>query len=298
MGKAMRLKGDLDDVEALLEIISVLRDVSTNRFYQFSQRKTNYTSFLEAFLDYFGMIGNVDTKCPLVKNDNPNVDLLVIASDLGFMSQLNGRVGSAAFKEYQKYPRINAICLGKRASDKMKGLGMQFEKIFTLNEIPDRYEMALQIREYLVGRMLRGESGKAIVVYLWAKTFSILKPRVVTLLPASELLAGEEEDAEGTVQAREGGSSPVKKEKFILESSIDHLMRGLADIWVHSRLYEMINDLQLVEFAAQSQQLESAIEGLSSEKKALTVSVRKATREELNKAIREVFTQVAMMKRR
>ena len=56
MGKKIRIKGDLDDVDALLEIIQILKDVSTNRFFAFSQQKNEFSKFLELFLMFFDLM--------------------------------------------------------------------------------------------------------------------------------------------------------------------------------------------------------------------------------------------------
>ncbi len=297
MGKVARLKGDLDDVDALLEIISVLKDVSVNRFFVFAQKKANYAQFLGSFMKFFNMMGVIDTNCLLVKNDNPGVDLLIVTSDLSFMAQLNTKVINMAIKEYAKYPKANIILIGRKAADRCKRLGMNLDKVFSFADAPTRYDLALLIREYLIDRVMTGKSGKVALVYCWAKSFSILKPRVITLLPASELVGSEDEDDS---EASGEGNAPAKrkhqKSDFIQESTIDQTMSALADIWIHARLVETISDLQLVEFAATSQQLESAIEGLSGEKKGLVMSVRKASRDELNKAMREVFTSTSITK--
>ena len=128
-----------------------------------------------------------------------------------------------------------------------------------------------------------------------AKSFNILKPRVVTLLPAEELLGGEESNAEETEKL---GRVEQRARKFIQESSIDGIMKVLADIWVSCRLYEILADTQLSEAAAQAQQLESSIEGLSKEKSQLMLSFKKAGREDLNKAMTEVFTASKVIRRR
>lgn len=292
MGKATRVKTDLDDVTALLEIIAVLKDVSTNRFFAFAQKKASYQKFFKIFLKFFELLGNVETTCPLVKNKNQGVDIVAITSEQSFMSQLNGRVSSAVLAEYHKYPGARLICIGRRGAEKCKSLGMEIEQTFLSNAV-NRYELAVQIRDFLIERIMTGKTGRAVIVHLWAKTFSILKPRVITLLPASELSADEEE---GETNNKKPADARSEKKGFIQETNVDAIMMALADIWVHARIYEVINDLQIVEAAAQAQQLESAIEGLGAEKKALTVSFRKAGREELNNAMREVFTSTSMMK--
>ena len=97
-----------------------------------------------------------------------------------------------------------------------------------------------------------------------------------------------------------GGRPCVRGMRIRVTDVLELFAAGLAAEQILKQLPDLEpEDLQAcVEFAAQSQQLESAIEGLSGEKKSLTVSFRKAGREELNKSMREVFTQTSMMKRR
>lgn len=286
-GKTTRIKGDLDDVEAILEIITILKDVSTNKFFSFAKKKENFAKFLEIFLIFFNMLESVKTSCPLVRNDNPATDILIITSESSFMSQLNNRVCNVALKEYQKYPHAQILCVGKRGADKCRQLGMKLEKVYADIEATGRYEIAMSIRDHLIERIMSGAAGRAIAVYIWAKSFNVLKPRIVKLLPAEELLGGgEEEDHYGTGR------------RFITESTIDGIMKVLADIWVSSRLFEMISDSQLAEAAAQAQQLESAMDGLSGEKKGLVMAFRKSQRGDLNKAMREVFTSSSVTRKR
>lgn len=297
MGKVTRIKGDMDDVDALLEILSVIKDVAMNRFFTFAQRKANFQRFFETFLEFFQVMQNVESDCPLLKNDRPEVTILTIASDQAFMSQLNSRVASIAFQLYQKTPNATISCLGKRCAERLKVLGVtDFDRVFTGAEFPDRYSLSLGIRDYIVDRVMSGKAGKVLLVHLWAKTFSIIKPRILTLLPASELVrtSGGELTEEGeAVQEAVGDSG---EDNLIMESDPNKMMKALADIWIHSRLYEIMSDVLIVEAAVQAQQLESALESLGSEKKSLMVSFRKAGREELNKAMREVFTQSSVTK--
>jgi len=286
-GKTTRIKGDLDDVEAILEIITILKDVSTNNFFSFAKKKENFAKFLEIFLVFFNMLESIKTDCPLVRNDNPATDILVITSESSFMSQLNNRVCNVALREYQKYPNAQILCVGRRGADKCKQLGMKLEKVYEDIEATGRYEIAMSIRDHLIERIMSGSAGRALAIYIWAKSFNILKPRIVKLLPAEELLGGgEEEDRYGTGR------------RFITESTIDGIMKVLADVWLSSRLFEMISDSQLAEAAAQAQQLESAMDGLSGEKKGMVMAFKKSQRGDLNKAMREVFTSSSVTRKR
>lgn len=296
-GKVTRLKGDLDDVDALLEIISVIKDVATNRFFTFAQRKANFRKFFEAFLDFFKSVQNIETDCPLLRNNNPKVAIIAIASDQAFMAQGNSRIATIMLDQVEKNPGAKVLVLGRRCAEKMKTLGISnIERVFIAEQYPDRYALSLAIRECLVELVMKGEVGKVILIHLWAKTFSIIKPRILTLLPASELVTSRGDEESGDEASQEEEEPTEANYKTIVESSPEHIMKALADIWIHSRLYELASDILLVESAVQSQQLESAMESLGSEKKGLLVSFRKAGRDELNKSMREVFTQTSFTK--
>ncbi len=293
MGKSTRLKSELEDVGALLEIISVLKDVSTNRFFTFLQQKQNYQKFFETLVHFFELLKTDETSCPLIVNKNPGVDILVITSEQSFMSQLNGKVSSVALEEYTKHPDSRLICIGPRGAEKCRSTGMKVEKVFEPHD-DDRYQLAMQIKSYLIERVLSGQTGKTKIIYLHTKTLGVLKPRVVSLLPAGEIRADGEELHE--VEENKADSQKHKKQHFIHETNVDSIMLSLADIWLTARIFECVNDLRVVESAAMAMQLESAIEGLGSEQKSLLISFRKAGREELNSAMREVFTSTSMMK--
>ena len=297
MGKVTRIRGDMDDVDALLEILSVIKDVATNKFFTFAQRKASFQKFFEAFLELFGVMQHVESDCPLLKNDRPEVTIMTIASDQAFMSQANNRVSSLAIAQLQKNPGATLACLGVRVAERIKTLGVKnIDRIFVPADFPDRYLLALELRTYLVDRVMTGKAGKVILIHLWAKSFSIIKPRILTLLPASELIrtGGGEMSEDG--ESVEDTKGPEDKIKLIVESDPNKMMKALADIWIHSRLFEMLADILLVESATQAQQLESALESLGSEKKGLLTSFRKAGRDELNKAMREVFTSSGVSK--
>jgi len=294
-GKKNRIKGDLDDVEALLEIMNILKDVSTNRFFAFAQQKTDFSKFLEFFLYFFDKVEFVDTRCPLIKNDKEARDIVLITSDAGFMASLNNRVCLAGLREAEKLKDARICCVGERGVQKATQLGLKIDKIFRLAE-EERFEGALMIRDYLVERVMSGETGGCTIIYTWPKSFNVLKPRVVKLLPAIELLG---KDADEPVITDKREMAQIKKRKsFIYESSVDGIMKVISDLWIASRLFEILTDLKLAEAATQAQQLEQAVESLGTEKKALTISFKKASRDDLNKAMREVFASSSVIRRR
>jgi hypothetical protein len=50
MPKAARLKSDLDDVTAMVEIFQILKDVAANHFYNTAKRKQEFVRFADSFV--------------------------------------------------------------------------------------------------------------------------------------------------------------------------------------------------------------------------------------------------------
>ena len=288
MGKATRLKVELEEVGSLLEILTVLKDVSSNRFFVYSGKKVNYQKFIDIFFKFFDLFHGVEISSPLAQNSQSGVDILVLTSELGFMSQLNSRVSALALDEYSKSPNSRLICIGLRGAEKCRSLGMAIEKIFSPALDANRFDFAIELRNYLIERVNSGVTGQVKIAYVFAKTLGVLKPHVIELLPFSAAQKQHQEEF-GLVLRN-------VKHNIIFETNIDSIISTLAQIWVQTRIYEMLNDLQIVEAAAQAQQLESAIEGLSQEKKKVIIDFRKASREQLNAAMRGVITSTNMTK--
>lgn len=293
MGKAARLKVELEDVSSLLEILTVLKDVSSNRFFVYAGKKINYQKFIDIFVRFFEMLSSSKTDCPLIKNNHPGIDILVLTSEQGFMSQLNSRVSALALEEYNKSPLARLICLGNKGADKCRSMGMKIEKIFPLPPDGDRNELSSDIRHYLIDRIMTGKTGKVVIANVWAKSLGVLKPHVIELLPISDVHRPVEDVSKVDSQSK---LPPKVKKDFIHETDSDSIALSLANAWVHMRIFEVVNDLQIVEAAAQATQLESAIEGLSGERKLVILNYRKAVREELNAAMRGVITSTNMTK--
>ncbi len=293
MGKIVRFKNEVDEVLSLLEIMTVMKDVSTNRFYVFAAKKKSFKKFFGFLLNFFEMIKNVKFDYPLVQNSFPGVDILMITSEKSFMGQLNGKLSAVTFELYQRYLGARIFCVGAKGADKCRSMGMRVEKTFGFKGVGSS-EAVNQIRDFYVGRMLSGQVGKVMVVYAYAKNISLLKTKVVTLLPTADLLREYmAENPDMIPKGADGKNVPIRD--FIQETNANSIIRSLAELWLHSQLVEIASDMDLVEAAAQAQQLEAAIEGLSSELRFLRIGLRKAVREKLNQSMREVFTQSKMM---
>jgi hypothetical protein len=151
-------------------------------------------------------------------------------------------------------------------------------------------EMAASLRERLTENIFTGKSGRTIALFLWANSFTMIRSRVMTLLPTSSI-PPEDRGLSGGKVKRPGVFKPP-----ILESTPEQIMKSLSDLWIFSNLISILNEVRLAEFAVQAAQLESASESLTTEHRLIKMGLRKAIRSELNKAMREVFSQTSEVK--
>ena len=283
MGKANKIKSDLDDITELVEIIQVLKDVADTKFHTLANRKDRFARFGESFVEFFRMISLAEVRHPLVSNDNVKVGIVVITSEAGFMGDLNAKVVRAALAEKEKYPNSRLIVVGYKGADKLGGIEKDM-KVFQNIEELGLYEVAVQVKDYLIDEMIQDRLGKVLVVYPWSKNFNLQKPRTVKILPCDELLNKQSQFVNAI-------------EKVIQESDPLDIIGYLANMWVVCRIYEILHDTSISESAAQSQQLEASVQRMKKDKKGIQVSFSKARKGDIDKSMREVFTARMMTRR-
>ncbi len=282
-GKANKIKSDLDDITELLEIIQVLKDVADTKFHELANRKDRFARFGESFVEFFRMISLSTVRHPLVSNDNPKTGLVAITSEAGFMGDLNAKVIRHTLAEFERIPDCQLIVVGRKGVEKLRNVQPGMKTFVNLEE-KGLYEIAIQIKDYLIDEVINDRLGKVAVVYPWSKNFNLQKPRTVHLLPCDELLTKQAEFVDSI-------------ERVIEESDPVDIIGYLADMWMVCRLYEILHDTSISEAAAQSQQLEASVQRMKKDKKGIAAAFTKARKGDIDKGMREVFTSRMMTRR-
>ena len=277
MGRANKIRTARDEIIELVELISVLKDIVDNKFRMLAEQKDRFARFGESFVDFFRLISTSTIQHPLLTNSHPAVCILMITSEGLFLGDINTKVVRAALEEKAKCPHSILVTVGKKGPA-MLGSSMKIEKTFQDIE-SNIYETAMQVKNYLIAGVLAQRFGTVIAIYPWPKNFNVIKPRLIKLLPCDELVAEENESA-----------GIIKNEKIIEESNSVDMIGYLADIWLSCRVYEILYDLLIASAVAQTQQLESGLDKMKEEKKAIQLKYRKAQRYGIDNSMREVFT--------
>jgi ATP synthase F1 gamma subunit len=278
MPKAARIKSDLDDVTAMVEIFQILKDVASNHFYNTAKRKEEFVRFAESFSDFFRMVSLAEATSPLVQPTTEKVGIVAITSEGGFMADMTANVIKTALREGEKHSSKEFLIIGAKGKEKFRNITgrTDFACIEGIEE-KGLYKSALEAKDEIIRKVHEGEIGKVFAVYPRAMSLEFIKPFSVKLLPSEELIT-QQQDLKDVV------------EKVIVESELNSIIDYLADIWLTCRLYEMLEDCVIAGFAAQSQQLEASLERLKKDQKGLVAGFRKANKGDIDQSLREVFT--------
>ncbi|MFC1755131.1 F0F1 ATP synthase subunit gamma [Thermoproteota archaeon] len=286
MGKANRIKSDLEDMGSLIEIIQILKDVASNHFYNTAKRKEKLEEFAIAFTDFFRMVSLSDATSSLVSPDVDATAVLLLTSEGGFMAEMTAKVVKAGLNEQEKYDVSEYLVIGRKGYEKLQ-LAAPEKKITkippgeTAVEEIGLYATALQAKDYIIQQAKDKKLGRLFAVYPRARSLNLIKPYTIKLLPSEELLTKQYE-IKDTI------------EKVLVESEVDDVIDYLAEMWLTCRIFEMMEDCVIAGFAAQSQQLESSLERMKKDKKGLIMGFRKAKKGDIDKSLREVFTAKTM----
>ncbi len=277
MGKASKVKSEVSEVRELVDLIQVLKDVADMKYHTLIAQKTKFNRFNESFADFFSLVSFSEVKHPLVSNDNPKVALVVISSERGFVGDLNSRVVGRTLEELEKNPNAILVGVGKKGVSKLEGMGHKLAKSWEDIEERGLYEVALEIKTYLVKEIMEGRIGRVVAIYPWPKDYTVIKPRAIKLLPCESLLPQQ--------------SQAVDRFKQVIEESDSIDITGyLADLWLSSKIYEIFFDTNLAAASAQTQQLENSLGKMKKEREAVKLKYRKARRGDIDKSLREVFS--------
>jgi len=282
LGKASKVKVEVGEVRDLVDLIQVLKDVADMKYHALNAQRVKFNRFNESFTEFFSLVGFSQIQHPLVNNSNPNSVILVISSERGFVGDLNSRVVGRAMEEKEKNPQAQLVVVGKKGVMKFEGMGQKILKAYEDVEERGFYEVAVEIKTYLVQEVMAGRIGRVSIVYPWPKDYTVIKPRTVKLLPCDDLFSKN--------------TLTVEKFRQVIEESDPLDMIGyLADLWLSSRIYEIFFDTNLAAAVAQTQQLDNSLGKMRKEREVVKLKYRKARRGDIDKSLREVFSARMMV---
>lgn len=280
MGKTKRLKVDYDDTSEILELVEILKDIASNLFYHSAKSKQVLIDFMAYFIDFFKMANFTGAEHVLVRPQVNKPAILIISSESAFMGDMNARMMRHALAEAEKENAADIICVGYKLGDKLKFQLQRTKHVEVFGHILEQglYKISIQVKDYVIEKVMNHEIGKVIAVYPFAFNINLIKPKSAVLFPSGEILAQHMDQTEDKI------------ESVIVDSKLNDIIGYLSSVWLTCRVYELLMNCVLSGYAAQVQQLEAAEDRLKKEKAVLGVMLRKSRKADISKGISETFS--------
>jgi ATP synthase F1 gamma subunit len=284
MGKANKVKGEFLGVRDLVELVQVLKDIADMKFHDLFAKRGGFQRFGESFAEFFRLLDTVEVQHPLISNNNPNVCIVVVTTEEGFVGDLNNKVVTRALEVRDQHPNAKFVTVGRKGVMKLEMMGIKSEKVFEELGEKKLYDIAVMLKDHLVEQVMTDNYGKVIVVYPWPKDLQTVRAKVVKLLPADSIFQKQTQSVEQFT-------------KVIEESDPLDIIGYLAGLWTSSKIYEVMLDTSIAAVAAQSQQLDTSLMNVKKEAANVKLKWRKARKGDIDKSLRETFSSRLMTKR-
>lgn len=276
MGKANKVKKDLVDAKDMVFLIQTLKDIADNKYFTLLNKKSVFRRFGETFVEFFRMINLTKATHPLITNTNPATAIVVVTGEGSFLGEFNNKIIRIALNERERHEKSKFVAVGGKSVDRL----IQYTpdiKVFEEVERKGLYETSVAVKKYLVDEVMSGRIGKVVICYSWPKTFDSIKPRIVKLLPCDELISKQAQFVESV-------------EEVIEESDPSAVIGFLSNLWITTRIYEILIDTIIASAAAQSQFLDDSVEKMKKERNKTQLRFRKAKKGDIDKSLRETFS--------
>ncbi len=275
------LKQDLDSNRELTDIIEVFKIAAMIRFHTFQSKKKPGEECLKEVLRCFSMMTPIKDAHPYLM-ERPSLPsiLMVVTSNEGFLGELNTLLIESALKEYQS-EKDQLVVLGERGAWRIEEKGKKFV-YFSISSDDVKPQEVEGIRRYLLKHYQKGY-GRVVVIY--PRFISVVTQRVQTIRLLPYLL-----------EARSSGAPSIEQE-ILLEPTTTSVIEGIVELWMGSKLLEVLWSSRQSELAARIVHLEGSTRELSSLNQKLTTDYFKQLHAVKDRTIREIAsTQMILAK--
>lgn len=286
------IKKDLEFNSDLSALIEVLKNIAVSQFHALEQKLRSYEKFfllIESFFEFIplektisssnsSLTGFIDISRinhPFLIPKNKSQMVVAITSDSGLLGGLNMQVVATAIRELEKIPG-KLVVIGERGKIYARESGIPFVA-FSGIEDEERYAQAIQLRDYLINKILADSIGYLKIVYPYPVSFTLQRVETLSVLPYVPTSLGQ-------TNPREIPSD------IILESDMRDIVEYLVYLWLGQKFYELFGLSRLAEFAARYVHLEESLQKLKEMDRKLRLQYFRVRHELIDRNMRELFS--------
>jgi ATP synthase F1 gamma subunit len=272
------VKKDLEFNQGLSSLIEVLKNIAVSQYRILEQKIRAFEKFMLTIESFFEFIDFSQVNHPFLVDQAKPQAVVAITSDSGLLGGLNMQVVTKAVGELERAPG-QLIVIGERG--KMYAAESRLPFIAFPGIVDeDRYGQAMQLRDYIMTKALKGSFGNLKVVYPHPLSFTVQRVEMVSFLPFSPAL---------TIEPGQQTSGHIPKD-ILLESRLDDVIEYLLYLWIGQKFYDIFGLSRLAEFAARYVHLEESLQKLKEMDGKLKLQYFRIRHELIDRNMRELFS--------
>jgi ATP synthase F1 gamma subunit len=283
MATIKKIREDIESNQELTGLVDILKEISAAKFRKAKDRKERFKTFLDSFESFFKIVNLSNLLHPFTVAGPGRMGIIMITSDHGFMGRLNAQVINAAL-DYRSDNPAELIILGQRGASFLKDIGEEFTFFTGIGEA-NRYQLVLELRDYVIRQRLNEKIGRAVMIYPEPASFVYQKIKLINIFPCAELFERNSE-------------VDFRDERIIVESSLGKIVEYLAATWVTHKFYEVFEDSKLSEFAARTLSLENSHQQLLKRDTFLHRQYNYSLHRLIDRNMRDIFGSTFVRKRK
>lgn len=266
------IKKDLEFNKGLSSLIEVLKNIAVAQYRSLEHKLTSFAILLKTIEEFSDVVSPERVSHPFTQPGGKPQAVVAVTSDSGLLGGLNMQVVTAAIVELEKNPG-QLIVVGERGKMYASDSKIPFVAFPGITE-EGRYGQAMQVRDYLVARVMKGTFGAVRVIYPRPVSFTVQKVEAATFLPFS---------FPQQQRSRE-------RKEVIFESDQAGILEYLVQLWMGQRLYEIFGLSRLAEYAARFVHLEESLQKLKEMDVKERLQYFKVRHELIDRNMRELFS--------
>jgi F0F1-type ATP synthase gamma subunit len=267
------LKKDLEFNKGLAALIEALKNISVTQYRILEQRLKVFKKLFSNIESFFELIDISRVRHPFLRPNDLPLAVVAITSDTGLLGGLNMQVINCALAELEKRPG-KLIVIGERGKMYAAEGRVPFVAFPGIKD-DDRYEQAIQLRDYCLQRILSGKFGCLKVAFPRPVSFTVQRVELVEFVPFS-------------CPAREPGALSGYT-GLIEESKIEDIVEYIIQMWIGQKFDEIMGLSRLAEFAARFVHLEASSQKLKETDSKTRLEYFRVRHELIDRNMRELF---------
>lgn len=275
-----KIKEDLEFNQGLTSLVETLKTIAVAQYKSLEQKLKVFEEFTPAIDSFFELIDPNVVNHPFIKPRKESQIAVAITSDSGFLGALNVQVINTALAELEKIGG-KLVVIGERGKIYVRGTGVPAAYFPGIND-ENRYAQAMQLRDYVLEKVLSEGFGYVKIIYPKPLSFTVQRVEVESILPYFS-------DKEKT--------APILTGDIIMESPPEKAIEYLINLLMGHKFYEILGMSRLAEFAARYIHLEESAHKIKGIDKKTKLEYFRVRHEIVDRGMRELFAGRSLFKK-